>query len=69
MSRYRALLVSAGTYQDPKLGQLRSTATDAEALAHVLLDRSISKFEVIQLIDEPAQSIRIALEEFFFRQL
>jgi hypothetical protein len=65
MSRYRALLVSAGTYQDPKLGQLRSTATDAEALAHVLLDRSISKFEVIQLIDQPAQSIRIALEEFF----
>jgi caspase domain-containing protein len=65
MSRYRALLISAGTYQDPKLDQLRSTATDAEALAHVLLDRSISKFEVMQLTDKPAQSIRIALEEFF----
>jgi hypothetical protein len=49
MSRYRALLISAGTYQDPKLDQLRSTATDADALAHVLLDRSISKFEVMRL--------------------
>jgi uncharacterized caspase-like protein len=65
MSRHRALLVSAGTLEDPRLGQLRSTATDTDALAHVLSDRSISKFEVTQLTDEPVQRLRIALGEFF----
>src|SRR5262245_60527181 len=44
--RRLALIVSADTYDDPKLKRLRSPAGDADALRHVLADPEIGGFDV-----------------------
>jgi hypothetical protein len=61
----RALIVATGTYQDPKLRQLRAPAADADLLALVLRDPSIGDFEVDIAVDENEASLRRRLARFF----
>ncbi|HEY3260548.1 MAG TPA: caspase family protein [Pseudonocardiaceae bacterium] len=63
-SRY-ALVVANDQYADPGLRRLVAPAQDAAALAEVLADPSVGGFEVRVLRNEPAQSIRLAVEDFF----
>ncbi|HZO68988.1 MAG TPA: caspase family protein [Kribbellaceae bacterium] len=60
-----ALIIASRGYQDPGLGQLRSPAHDAEALARVLGDPMIGGFDVTTLLDAPSYEIGEAVEEFF----
>jgi uncharacterized caspase-like protein len=60
-----ALIVSADTYDDPKLKRLRSPAGDAEALRRVLQDPDIGGFEVSVSMNEPEHLVRRAIEGFF----
>jgi diguanylate cyclase (GGDEF)-like protein len=59
-----ALLVATGTYTDPRLRRLRAPARDASDLAEVLGDPGIGGFTVITAIDQPAQQVRLAIEDF-----
>ena len=60
-----ALVVATGTYTaDPGLRALRAPARDAEDLAQVLADPGIGGFTVTTVIDQPAQQIRLAIEDF-----
>ncbi len=59
-----ALVVATGTYTDPGLRRLRAPAQDADDLAQVLADPSIGGFTVTTVIDQPAQRIRLAIEDF-----
>ena len=59
-----ALVVATNTYTDPGLGQLRAPARDADDLTQVLADPGIGGFDVTTVIDQPAQQIRLALEDF-----
>jgi WD domain, G-beta repeat len=59
-----ALVVATGTYADPGLRQLRAPARDADDLAQVLADPGIGGFTVTTVIDQPAQQIRLAIEDF-----
>ena len=59
-----ALVVATGTYADPGLRRLRAPARDAEDLAQVLADPGIGGFTVTTVIDQPAQQIRLAVEDF-----
>jgi Caspase domain/WD domain, G-beta repeat len=60
-----ALVVATATYAaDPGLSQLRAPARDAADLAQVLADPGIGGFAVTTVIDQPAQQIRLALEDF-----
>jgi len=60
-----ALIIASRGYQDPGLGQLRSPAHDAEALARVLGDPRIGGFDVTTLLDAPSYEIGEAVEDFF----
>jgi WD40 repeat protein len=60
-----ALVVATGTYTaDPGLRALRAPARDAGDLAQVLADPGIGGFTVTTVIDQPAQQIRLAIEDF-----
>jgi uncharacterized caspase-like protein len=59
-----ALVVATGTYTDPGLSQLRAPARDADDLAQVLADPDLGGFAVTTVIDQPAQQIRLAVEDF-----
>ncbi|WP_371783616.1 caspase family protein [Streptosporangium subroseum] len=60
-----ALIVANDDYADPRLRQLRSPAQDAEALARVLGDPEIGRFDVRTMLNQPAHVINEAVEEFF----
>ena len=51
--RRRALLIATGTYSDPGLARLRAPAGDVDALADVLGDGSIGRFDVQELMVVP----------------
>ena len=59
-----ALVVATGTYTDPGLRRLRAPARDAGDLAQVLADPGIGGFTVTTVIDQSAQQIRLAVEDF-----
>jgi uncharacterized caspase-like protein len=59
-----ALVVATTTYADPGLRRLRAPARDAADLAQVLADPGIGGFTVTTAIDQTAQEIRLALEDF-----
>ena len=59
-----ALVVATSTYADPGLRRLRAPARDAGDLAQVLADPGIGGFTVTTVIDQPAQQIRLAIEDF-----
>jgi hypothetical protein len=59
-----ALVVATGTYTDPGLRRLRAPDRDAADLAQVLADPGIGGFAVTTVIDQPAQQIRLAVEDF-----
>jgi hypothetical protein len=63
-SRY-ALVVANDQYSDPGMRRLLAPAEDAAALADTLADPSIGGFQVRVLHNESAQSIRLAVEDFF----
>ena len=60
-----ALVVATATYTaDPGLRQLRAPARDAADLAQILADPGIGGFAVTTVIDQPAQRIRLVVEDF-----
>jgi hypothetical protein len=60
-----ALVVATGVYTaDPGLRRLRAPARDADDLAQVLADPGIGGFAVTTVIDQPAQQVRLAIEDF-----
>ncbi|HET6290324.1 MAG TPA: caspase family protein [Amycolatopsis sp.] len=61
----RALIIANGEYDNPGLSALRSPAADAEALADVLADRTISEFDVQVVRDETAHVIAGRVEDLF----
>ncbi|WP_037313038.1 caspase family protein [Amycolatopsis orientalis] len=61
----RALIIANGEYDNPGLSALRSPAADAEALAEVLADRTISDFDVQVVRDETAHVIAGRVEDLF----
>ena len=63
-SRRLALIVAVSQYDDPALRQLRAPADDATDLSDVLADPQIGGFEVTSALDQDAQQIRLAVEEF-----
>jgi hypothetical protein len=58
-----ALVVATSIYTDPGLRRLRAPARDAADLAQVLADPAIGGFTVTTVIDQPAQQIRLAIED------
>jgi Caspase domain len=62
--RRLALVVATSRYADPALSQLRAPVHDAFELAAILRDPHIGGFGVTSVIDQPAQQIRIAMEDF-----
>ena len=64
--RRKALIVSAHSYDRPKLRQLRSPAGDAEALRRVLAGPEIGGFHDVALSpNEANQVVRRKIEDFF----
>jgi len=59
-----ALVVATSTYTDQGLRRLRAPARDAADLAQVLADPGIGGFAVTTVIDQPAQQIKLAVEDF-----
>jgi hypothetical protein len=59
-----ALVVATSAYTDPGLRRLRAPAQDAADLAQVLADPDIGGFAVTTVIDQPAQQIRLVVEDF-----
>jgi len=59
-----ALVVATGLYTDPGLRRLRAPAQDAANLAQVLAAPVIGGFAVTTVIDQPAQQVRLAVEDF-----
>jgi hypothetical protein len=59
-----ALVVATTTYTDTGLRRLRAPARDADDLAQVLADPDIGGFTITTVIDQPAQQIRLAIEDF-----
>lgn len=59
-----ALVVAASTYTDPELSGLRNPAREAADLAQVLADPGIGSFAVTTVIDQSAQQVRLAIEDF-----
>jgi hypothetical protein len=57
-------VIATGTYTDLGLRRLRAPARDAADLARVLADPGIGGFTVNTVIDQPAQQIRLAVEDF-----
>lgn len=62
--RRLALIIAVSQYDDPALRQLRAPADDATDLRDVLADPRIGGFEVTSALDQDAQQIRLAVEEF-----
>src|SRR3954453_13453618 len=60
-----ALIVATDEYKDPKLGRLRTPASDASALARVLGDPEIGDFEVQLAVNEPDHLLRRRIAAFF----
>jgi Caspase domain len=60
-----ALVLANDQYSDPGLRALVAPAQDAAALAEVLADPSVGGFDVQVLRNESAQTIRLAVEDFF----
>src|SRR5690349_19184956 len=63
--RRRALIVAIDEYEHPELSRLRSAAADAEALARVLGDPGVGRFEVRVVRNETAHHVREQIEDFF----
>ena len=61
----RALIVAIDEYDHAELGQLPSAAADAEALARVLGDPGIGRFDVRVLRNDQAHRVREEIEDFF----
>ncbi len=61
----RALLIAVGTYDDPKLKDLRGPAADIERLERVLADPRIGQFEVDSLPDPDEGQMRRKIGRFF----
>src|SRR6478609_11108858 len=59
-----ALVVAVTDYVDPSLRQLRAPAGDAADLRDLLADPEIGGFSVTSVINEKAQQIRLAIEDF-----
>lgn len=59
-----ALVVATAAYTDESLRQLRAPAQDATELGDVLADPKIGGFTVTRVIDQPAQDVRLAVEDF-----
>jgi uncharacterized caspase-like protein len=62
--RRLALIIGTSHYANAGLQQLRSPSTDAQALADVLADPKIGRFEVTLLLDKTADTLRRAIERF-----
>ena len=62
--RRLALVIAVSQYLDPVLRQLRAPADDAASLRDVLADPAVGGFEVTSVLDEDAQRIRLAIDEF-----
>jgi len=62
--RRRALIVAIDEYQHAELSRLPSAAADAEALARVLGDPGIGRFDVQILRNEQAHRVREEVEDF-----
>lgn len=60
-----ALIIANSSYEDPILRQLIAPAQDAEALAKVLGDPDICRFEVRTMLDEARQKVEEEIEAFF----
>ncbi|MDJ0755954.1 MAG: SUMF1/EgtB/PvdO family nonheme iron enzyme [Ardenticatenaceae bacterium] len=66
MARRLALIISNGTYDDPKLSRLSAPEVDAQALESVLKDPQIGYFdEVTTLINQDDGTIRVEVDQFF----
>jgi hypothetical protein len=61
--RRRALIVANGEYDNAGLQQLGSPAADADALAGVLADRTISDFDVRVVRNETAHAVEAEIED------
>ena len=62
--RRAALVVAVTDYVDPSLRRLRAPAGDAADLRDVLADPEVGGFSVTSVINEKAQQIRLAIEDF-----
>jgi hypothetical protein len=62
--RRLALVIAVSQYVDPVLRRLRAPADDAVSLRDVLADPELGGFEVTSVIDQDAQQIRLAVDEF-----
>ena len=63
---HAALLIGAGTYDDPALHDLRSPLGDIESLEKVLTDDAIGGYAVGDLlIDRGVSDVRKAVQRFF----
>jgi Caspase domain len=62
--RRLALVIATQSYQDPALRRLRSPGRDAQDLRGVLADPDIGGFTVTAVVDETAQTVRIAVGDF-----
>ena len=60
-----ALIIASDQYGDPGLRRLQAPASDARALAAVLRDPDVGRFDVRTLLNEPAHVVNLAVEEFF----
>src|SRR5438128_1368544 len=64
-SRRLALIVASSHYTDKTLQQLIAPGQDAAALARVLADPAVGRFETKELIDRPSHEVRREIEAFF----
>lgn len=64
-ARRAALLIASNVYDDPGLSQLAGPGNDVAALAEVLSDPSIGRFDVTIIEDQSSYTIRTAIESFF----
>jgi uncharacterized caspase-like protein len=63
--RRLALIIGTSKYVNAALQQLRSPGTDAQALSDVLADVKIGGFTISLLLDQTADSLRRAIEQFY----
>src|SRR6266536_3573554 len=61
----RALIVANGEYDNAGLQRLKSPAADADALADVLANRTISDFDVRVVRNETAHAVQAEVEDLF----
>jgi hypothetical protein len=59
-----ALLIATSSYDDPSLPALDGAVNDAEALAAVLRDADIGRFDVRTVTDRPAHEVAAEVEDF-----